>query len=244
MKRILLSTVSLGVLGLLSPALAADLTTSYGKAPALAAPVYDWTGFYIGGFGGGGYGNHNLDNATGPAGFANYTANYSSQGELAGGEAGYNVQSGRYVFGVEGDLFWSNIKGDDTFALGSNDATSLRWGGTVRARSGFTIDRWLMFFTGGWAYGDLVHTNTDPVNGVDQFANHRNGLTGGGGIAYALTDNIIGKLEYRYYDFGAYSRAGSPLTPNGQLPYTVNSTYSVITLGLDFKFGGTAVARY
>jgi outer membrane immunogenic protein len=101
-----------------------------------------------------------------------------------------------------------------------------------------------MFFTGGWAYGDLVHTNTDPVNGVDQFANHRNGLTGGGGIAYALTDNIIGKLEYRYYDFGAYSRAGSPLTPNGQLPYTVNSTYSVITLGLDFKFGGTAVARY
>jgi outer membrane immunogenic protein len=244
MKRILLSTVSLGVLGLLSPALAADLPTSYTRAPAVAAPVYDWTGFYVGGFGGGGYGNHNLDNAMGPAGFANYTANYASQGELAGGEAGYNVQSGRYVFGVEGDLFWSNIKGDDAFALGSNDATSLRWGGTIRARSGFTIDRWLMFFTGGWAYGDLVHTNTDPVNGVDQFTNHRNGLTGGGGIAYALTDNIIGKLEYRYYDFGAYSRAGSPLTPNGQLPYTVNSTYSVITLGLDFKFGGTAVAKY
>jgi outer membrane immunogenic protein len=102
----------------------------------------------------------------------------------------------------------------------------------------------LMFFTGGWAYGDLVHTNTDPVNGVDQFTVHRNGLTGGGGIAYALTDNVIGKVEYRYYDFGAYNRAGGPLTPNGQLPYTVNSTYSVITLGLDIKFGGGVVARY
>jgi outer membrane immunogenic protein len=56
--------------------------------------------------------------------------------------------------------------------------------------------------------------------------------------------NVIGKLEYRYYDFGAYNRAGGPLTPNGQLPYTVNSTYSVITLGLDIKFGGGAVARY
>ncbi len=243
MKRILLTTVSLGVLGLISPALAADLP-SYAKAPVPIAPVYDWTGFYVGGFGGGGYGNHNLDNALGPAGFADYTVNYSSQGELAGGEAGYNVQSGRYLFGVEGDLFWSNIKGNDAFALGSNDATNLRWGGTLRARSGFIVDRLLMFFTGGWAYGDLVHTNTDPVNGIDQFTNHRNGLTGGGGIAYALTDNIIGKLEYRYYDFGAYSRAGGPLTPNGQLPYTVNSTYSVITLGLDIKFGGAVVAKY
>jgi len=243
MKRILLTTVSLGALGLMSPALAADLP-AYTKAPEVAAPVYDWTGFYVGGFGGGGYGNHNLDNALGPAGLADFTVNYSSQGELAGGEAGYNVQSGRYLFGVEGDLFWSNIKGNDAFALGSNDATNLRWGGTLRARSGFTVDRWLMFFTGGWAYGDLVHTNTDPVNGIDQFTVHRNGLTGGGGIAYALTDNIIGKLEYRYYDFGAYSRGGSPLTPNGQLPYTVNSNYSVITLGLDFKFGGAAVARY
>ena len=243
MKRILLTTVAFGALGLVSPVLGADLPT-YSKAPALAAPVYDWTGFYVGGFGGGGYGNHNLDNALGPAGFADFTVNYSSQGELAGGEAGYNVQSGRYVFGVEGDLFWSNINGGDAFALGSNDATNLRWGGTLRARSGFTVDRLLMFFTGGWAYGDLVHTNTDPVNGVDQFTNNRNGLTGGGGIAYALTGNLIGKLEYRYYDFGAYSRAGTPLTPNGQLPYTVNSTYSVITLGLDFKFGGAPVARY
>lgn len=246
MKRILLTAVSLGVLELMSPALAADadMPTAYSKTPVLAAPVYDWTGFYVGGFGGGGYGNHNLDNALGFTGAANYTVNYSSQGELAGGEAGYNVQSGRYLFGVEGDLFWANIKGNDAFALGSNDATNLRWGGTLRARSGYTVDRLLMFFTGGWAYGDLVHTNTDPVNGVDQFTVHRNGLTGGGGIAYALTDNVIGKLEYRYYDFGAYNRAGGPLTPNGQLPYTVNSTYSVITLGLDIKFGGGVVARY
>jgi outer membrane immunogenic protein len=244
MKLIFLTTVSLGVLGLVSPVLAADLS-AYTKAPALAPPVYDWSGFYVGGFGGGGYGNHNLDNALGPAGLADFTVNYSSQGELAGGEAGYNVQSGSYLFGVEGDMFWSNIKGNDAFALGSNDATNLRWGGTLRARSGFTVDRWLMFFTGGWAYGDLLHTNTDPVNGIDQFTNHRSGLAGGGGIAYALTDNVIGKLEYRYYDFGAYSRAGAPLTPNGQLPYTVNSTYSIITLGLDIKFGGGAVvARY
>lgn len=245
MKRVLLTTVSIGVLGLLSPAFGADLPI-YSKAPAIAAPLYDWSGYYVGVFGGGGYGNHNLNNALGPAGNADFTVNYSSKGGLAGGEAGYNVQSGSYLVGVEGDAFWSNIKGDDNFALGSNDATNLRWGGTLRARGGFTVDRLLMFFTGGWAYGDLQHTNTDPVLGIDQFSNHRSGLTAGGGIAYALTNNLIGKIEYRYYDFGAYSRLGLPLfTPNGQLPYTVNNTYSVVTVGLDFKFGGgPVVAKY
>lgn len=244
MTRIQLAAASLGILGLASPAFGADLPV-YGKAPAFVAPAYDWSGFYVGVFGGGGYGNHNLNNALGPnTPLANYTANYSSQGGTAGGEIGYNVQSGSFVFGIEADASWFNIKGDDSFFLGSNDATNLRFAGTVRGRGGFTIDRWLMFFTGGWAYGDLRHTNTDPVFGIDQFSNHRSGFAAGGGIAYALTNNLIGKLEYRYYDFGTYSRDGSPLTPNAQLPYTVENTYSVVTVGLDYKFGGPVVAKY
>jgi outer membrane immunogenic protein len=101
-----------------------------------------------------------------------------------------------------------------------------------------------MFFTGGYAFGDIVHTNTDPVNGVDRFTVHANGLTAGGGIAYALTNNLLGKIEYRYYNFNAYHRTGTPLTPNGQIPYSTDSTYSVVTLGLDFKFGGPVVAKY
>ena len=101
----------------------------------------------------------------------------------------------------------------------------------------------LLFFTGGWAFGDILHTNT--TGGViDQFHNHQSGLAAGGGIAYAITNNVIGKLEYRYYDLGKYDRTGNPLTPNGQLPYSVNNTYSVVTIGFDFKFGGPVVAKY
>jgi outer membrane immunogenic protein len=248
MKRILLTAVSLGVLSLVSPALGADLPV-YTKAPALVTPAYDWSGFYVGVFAGGGFGNHNLHNAIGNAGFANFTLNYESTGAIAGGEVGYNVQSGNFLVGVEADGFWSGIKGSDVGLFNAGnvaaiDATNLRDGATVRARGGITVDRLLLFFTGGWAYGDFLHTNTDPVNGIDQFSTHRSGLTAGGGIAYALTNNVIGKFEYRYYDFGGYTRAGNPLTPNGQLPYTVNNTYSVVTLGLDFKFGGPVVARY
>jgi outer membrane immunogenic protein len=252
MKRILLTTVSLGVLGMVSPALGADLP--YAKAPVIAAPVYDWTGVYVGVFGGGGFGNHNINNGNGTTPFQNFAANYSSQGGLAGGEVGYNWQSGNYLVGIEGDLFWSGIRGNDSSQFGAGtfpavtavDADNLRWGGTLRVRGGFTVDRWLMFFTGGYAFGDIEHTNTAvplvagfPLN--DRFTVHANGLTAGGGIAYAITNNLSTKIEYRYYNFNAYNR---PVPANGQLAYSTDSTYSTVTIGLDFKFGGPVVAKY
>jgi outer membrane immunogenic protein len=230
MKRILFTAVSLGMLGVLSPSQAADLP--YAKAPPPS--VYDWTGAYVGVFGGGGFGNHNVNNTNGQAvPFADFTANYSSQGGLAGGEAGYNWQSGNYIVGVEGDLFWSGIRGNDAaqFAngafpgVGGVDADSLRWGGTLRVRGGFTVDRWL----------------------IDQFNVQGNGLTAGAGFAYAITDNLSAKFEYRYYNFNGYNRAAvaaTGLTLNGQIPYTTETTYSVVTVGLDFKFGGPVVAKY
>jgi outer membrane immunogenic protein len=247
MKRILFTTVSLGVLGLMSPALGADLPM---KAPVVATPMYDWSGFYVGVYGGGGFGNHNLNNALGPLGFANYTINYDSTGGIGGGEVGYNVQSGNYVIGVEGDGFWSGIKGSDRSQFNNGalpifaiDETKLRYGGSFRARGGIALDRILLFVDGGWAAGSLVHTNTVPGVGVDSFTVQRSGLTAGGGIAYAITNNLIGKFEYRYYDFGRFVRS-NPIT--GVLPYTVDSTYSVVTLGLDYKFnfGGPVVAKY
>jgi outer membrane immunogenic protein len=259
MKRILLSTASLGVLGLLSPALATDLP--FVKAPSATPSIYDWSGVYVGTFGGGGLGNHNINNPTGPvAPFSDFSANYSSQGGLAGGEVGYNWQSGNYVVGVESDLFWAGIKGNDSFDFNNGafpgvtavDADNWRWGGTLRVRGGFAGDRWMMFFTGGYAFGDIQHTNTAvpavagfPV--VDKFSVTANGLTVGAGFAYALTKNISTKLEYRYYNFMGYDRPGSTLTGltvNGQLPYTTNSSFSVVSVGLDFKFGGPGIAKY
>jgi len=246
MKRILFTTVSLGVLGLMSPALAADLP-AYTKAAPVASPVYDWSGIYIGAYGGGGFGNHNYNNGT-TNGFANYLINYDSSGGIAGGEVGWNGQSGNLVGGLELTGFWSGIKGSDlsqfnngTLPIGAIDQSNLRWGGAVLARGGIAVDRLLLFFTGGWAFGDIVHTSTAAGFPLDTFSNHQSGLAGGGGIAYAVTNNLIGKLEYRYYNMGRYDRA-APL--NGQVPYTVDSSYSVMTIGFDYKFGGPVVAKY
>jgi outer membrane immunogenic protein len=146
------------------------------------------------------------------------------------------------VFGVEADGAWTNIQGNDNFALGWNDANKLKWVATLRARGGITVDRLMLFFSGGWATGDIEHINTNPGVGVDMFSAHRNGFAAGGGIAYAFTNNLIGKIEYRYYDLGTYHRDAPN---NGALPYTAANTYSTVLLGLDFKFGvGPVLAKY
>jgi outer membrane immunogenic protein len=247
MKKIFLTTVSLGVLAFGSSALAADLPM---KAPPAAALVYDWTGAYVGGFGGYAFGNQNLNNALGPAGFANFTTNWETHGAFGGGEIGYNWQSGNLVFGVEADGAGTNIQGRDNFALADvngapmDDFNKLKWVASLRARGGIAVDRLLLFFDGGWAVGDIQHTNTVAGGAVDTFTNHRSGLAAGGGIAYAMTDNLIGKIEYRYYDLGTYIRL-APL--NTAMRYNVANTYSTVLLGLDFKFwgGGSAVvAKY
>jgi outer membrane immunogenic protein len=107
MKRILLGGIVLALAA--ASAHAADLPRSAPpvvKAPVLAPPsVYDWSGFYIGINGGYGWGQSSFDGATGTFG------NFNTAGWVAGGTAGYNLQYGHAVFGVEGDIDWSNING-------------------------------------------------------------------------------------------------------------------------------------
>lgn len=106
--------------------------------------------FHLQHLGGGGFGNHNINNGLGPAGFANYTFTYDSSGAVAGGDIGYQLQSGQYVIGVEANGMWSDIKGSDATQLaniGFIDADNLRWTGSLVAKGGIAVDRLLLYFT-------------------------------------------------------------------------------------------------
>jgi outer membrane immunogenic protein len=235
MKKFLLGTVALAALGVAAPAFAADLPARapvYAKAPALAA-VYNWTGFYVGIFGGGGWGNHYRHNT------APFDNNYTSAGGLVGGTIGYNYQMNNFVLGVEGDLAWASIVGNDASVGGTLDETRLNWIGSVRARGGIAFGNALIFATGGWAFAQQRHFN-DGAPG-DTFTTNTNGWTVGGGLEYAFNNNWSAKGEYRYYDFARYSR---PVPANGITPYDVRSTYQTVTIGLNYRFGGPVVARY
>src|SRR5262249_38838080 len=131
MKRVLLASVgALSVLALVGPAGAADLSRRYEppvvtKAPVYN-PVYNWTGFYVGSNGGGGWGRSRWDTAD----------SFNTSGWLVGGTAGYNWQMNQVVFGVEGDVDWANIKGSTTTLCPFGCNTSDSWLATVRGRLG------------------------------------------------------------------------------------------------------------
>ena len=74
---------------------------------------------------------------------------------MVGGTAGYNLQFGSAVFGLEGDFDWSDIKGSTTANCATNCETTNTWFGTARGRIGYAFDRFLPYFTAGAAFGDV-----------------------------------------------------------------------------------------
>jgi outer membrane immunogenic protein len=174
MKRLTLTGIALVSLAV-GPAMAADLRTPvYTKAPVMA-PIYNWTGFYIGLNGGYSWGRSNTDFtitstiAGVPAGSVSQDIN----GWVGGGQIGYNWQSGTFVFGLEADIQATGQKGTFNFATpalcptitiavlpcvtGSGSIEQeLPWFGTLRGRLGVTPSpTWLLYVTGGLAYGQV-----------------------------------------------------------------------------------------
>ncbi len=134
-------------MGFAGAAAAADLSRPppyYPKAP-IVAPLYSWTGFYVGVNGGGAFGSSKWDS----------TNSFNIDGGLIGGTAGYNYQVGQAVFGVEADIDWADISGNTTTACPLGCKTSDNWLATVRGRLGYAADRFMPFVTGGAAFGDI-----------------------------------------------------------------------------------------
>src|SRR5487761_774812 len=134
MKKLVAGCFALGVLAAAQSAAAADLSVAplYTKAPpAVVTQAYNWTGFYLGANGGGGWGRSRWS-ATGTP--------VNLSGAQAGGTAGYNWQYGNTVLGIEGDMDWSNLKGTNTSAACPGGCTTNdNWLSTVRGRAGYSF---------------------------------------------------------------------------------------------------------
>src|SRR5262249_20402438 len=152
MKRFLLASAAmLALTGLVGTANAADLPRQvYTKAPPMMAPYYNWTGFYVGINGGGGWGTANW----------NSTGDFDVSGGVVGGTVGYNWQFGTGVVGPEGDIAWADISGTTaTGCVGGGCSTKNTWLGTARGRVGYAFDRIMPYVTGGAAFGDVEATH-------------------------------------------------------------------------------------
>src|SRR5215831_20525101 len=179
------------------------------KMPVKAAPMIapTWTGSYVGINGGWGWAqSSHTDSVTGLT-----TGDFSQNGGLVGVTFGTNWQSGQWVFGFESDFDFADINGSFTSATlcgvsgGNTCYTKLNDLGTDRLRAGFDVNGWLLFATGGLAYGQ-VDTGQTPcigtVAGASCNKKWRAGWVAGGGVEKMFAPNWSIKAEYLHFDLG------------------------------------------
>jgi outer membrane immunogenic protein len=250
MKSIVRGALAIALLGSVAvPAFAADLP-SRKEAPVYIAPapVFSWTGFYVGAEVGGQFGNDKT--FIGVNGLYNTTpgASYTTSGVTGGGLVGYNYQINQFVLGLEADVTGSSTQGRYSAALLPVSAeTQYGFGSSVRGRLGWAFDRTLVYAAGGWAGEDIKHTYTAGVLGLASISDStfRSGYTIGGGIDYAFNYNWIGRIEYRYNDYGKYVQ-NAAYGVNSILNVQQHPTDNIIQAALIYKFGAPApvVAKY
>jgi outer membrane immunogenic protein len=247
---------------------AADLLPTPKSAPPPPSPAaYTWTGFSAGlnagyGWGSGGAKLQTSGTATGlfvdviGSGSIPTSVSFNRSGFIGGGQIGYNYQIRSMVLGVEADLDGAHVGGSSTSrtaparfapAVISADST-LNWLGTARARLGFTpVDRWLVYATGGLAYGADQHRYLANQSAFDNsFASSRIvvsvGWILGAGLEWAFADNWSVKAEYLHYYLGSSSDATTPsakfapLFVDGKVSNKFTDSGDIARLGVNYKF--------
>ena len=232
-------------------AVAADLPARMpAKAPAYVAASSSWTGFYVGAHVGYGWGAHDAELLD---------VDHKSNGILGGFQAGYNLQVGSAVLGIEADWSFSGVKSDDRvlFTAGAASSTTdiehkLQWLATLRGRLGYSFGTVLPYVTGGLAYGEMKSSanavNTGfgaPFDGTFAGSDTQRhfGWALGGGIEWAISSNWSAKAEYLHVDLGTEHYLALPAID--PVPRSHALVVDIVRVGLNYRFGGApVVARY
>jgi outer membrane immunogenic protein len=242
MKKFLLGTVALMALGVATQAGAADLGARYPmKAPPMAAPIWNWTGFYVGVNGGYGWGRSkwnllplNLNEGS-----------HDTNGGTVGGQIGYNWQFGGWVVGVEAQGNWADFNGQNVSLVAPlfTNRTEIDAFGTFTGKVGYAWNNFMVYGKGGAAVQSIDYRYFNNVTGVtggtaDQV---RWGAVGGIGLEYAFTPNWSAGLEYNHMFMG---RRDVTFAPAPNVTDRVRLDTDVITGRINYRFGGPGVSRF
>jgi outer membrane immunogenic protein len=191
-----------------------------------------WAGIYLGINGGYGFGSSQWSLA------AVTTNAFNTGGFLLGGTIGVNYAVSQVLFGLEGDLDWSTLNGSvggcavNTGGAAAACETKNNLLGTVRARVGYSLDRTLVYVTGGGAFGS-IQTGLNPPTSFNTAAHL--GLAVGAGVEFALSPNWSAKAEYLFLDFNNASCSGTAACGSAASAAVV-LTENIIRGGLNYKF--------
>ena len=213
MKSLFTAGVStLALIAGLASAQAADIQQRQAitKAPVMVAPVFTWTGPYVGINGGYGWGDG---------------GRFDVDGGLLGVTAGYNWQVNQFVWGIEGDINWSDISGSGRCGGGTACSVDNNWLGTLRGRLGWAAGQFMPYVTGGLAFGDIEARRT----GFGRNESTEVGYALGAGVEAALWGPVSAKIEYLFVDLG---RGDMPGPGNARADFQT----SIVRAGLNYRF--------
>jgi iron complex outermembrane receptor protein len=196
-----------------------------------------WTGIYLGLNGGFSFGGSQWTDSV----IGGSTGSFGTSGFVFGGTVGANYQVGALVFGVEADGDWADAFGSGTFTATSLCAagclTQNNWLSTARGRVGYALDRFLVYGTGGAAFGNVrANFSNGPVSNATEA-----GWTVGAGIEVALARNWSAKGEYLFVnladgscttDCAIADVSGTPVIPN----VAVKFNESIVRGGINYRF--------
>ena len=276
MKNNIFGGIAVSALVIAAPLSAASAADMALKAPPPAPAWYDWTGFYAGVNGGYSWGKSstNVSGTTSAPSTLAFPLSQSMDGGLGGGQIGYNWQfNHNWLFGLEADIQGTGQKGTaqaPTFLFTGGPAIlavpavtatgsleqKLPWFGTVRARLGVEpTDHWLLYVTGGLAYGEVksIATATTSVAfaggpvlasaaSTGTASDTHAGWTIGAGSEWVISGRWTAKLEYLYMDLGTISDTFgfTGLAVGGFATATASShiTDNIFRAGVNYRFTG------
>lgn len=253
MRKLLLAPAAI-LLAAVATASAADLSRPmYTKAPPPPpAPVWTWTGFYFGLNVGGKWAktDGHVD-AVGPVPDSLTFDRTTDSTVIGGGQIGYNWQApgSSWVFGIEADADAQHWKTTRTFGgppvffiPGDTFTLESHWEASVRGRIGYAIwDRALLYATGGAAFTQVkAGTLLVGLPGVTDDQTLVGG-TVGGGLEYAVTNNVSLGVEGRWTFYGHQDFSGGFVPGVGGAPGTtitqhINLDTAEVLGKINFRF--------
>ena len=260
MKKFWLATVGLLALGMAAPASAADLAARpYTKAPpAPVIPIYDWSGFYIGADGGGGWSHKCWDVTSFRGPVAPFSEGcHDATGGVVGGQVGYRWQSASWVFGLEAQGDWADLRGSNVslFIPNWTNNSKIEALGLFTAQVGYAWNNVLWYVKGGAAVTDDKYIGTVTATGAlfDSASETRWGGVVGTGLEFGFAPNWSVAVEYDHLfmgNRGITTTSAGVLAgiPAGSIFRTdsIRQDVDMVTARINYHFnwGGSAIGRY
>jgi outer membrane immunogenic protein len=235
---------------MVAPALAADLPVKAPPPPII--PLYNWSGFYIGGNGGWGRADDCWD-AFAATALLFVEGCHDKSGGVIGGQIGYRWQlpGNHFVWGLEAQGDWANLNASRVSffdpALTLN--TKLDGLGLFTAQWGFAWDTWLLYVKGGAAVTSNRFDVLSTIGGIDlvSASSTRWGGVLGLGFEYGFTPNWSVGLEYDHLFMGNQDIACITLACGVLANNRITQDVDMVTVRFNYRFGGYGaplVARY